>query len=237
MNAVVKQSEKSAYERLKRRHQKFVDQIVDGKTVGDAALAVGSRCRSPKHVGHRWLQRQEIKDAVAERTAIAIHDAGVHSLEVMRQSLAIATSDVRRLFDAEGALRHPKDLDDATAAAIASIEVEEVSTGGREGTRFKYKFWDKGKANDRLGQYCKLWDAAKSTVNVDARSVHLHGGESGALRAVAELGRSIAAIGAGLSVQAADPNGPVLPVALRDEPKGRGASVDAGADSRSAGAT
>ena len=98
----------------------------------------------------------------------------------------------------------------------------------------KDKFWDKVKANDRLGQFVKLWEQRATNVNVDARSVTLNvdRGSEDAIRALDDIGRQIAALGSGQAPALPNPHGSVLPAALCDGQEGRGTSVDDGEDSR-----
>jgi len=242
MNAVVehKPEEKSAYERLPRRYRRFVDEYVcGGKTATDAIRAAGSKSKHARTIACRLLRQPDIAAAVQERTSQVVADIGVRHERVARELYWIATCDPRKLVNGEGVAIPLHELPEEVAACIAAVDVENISINGETGVRYKYKFWDKTKALDKLGQYLKLWDTKGPTVNVDARSVtnntvHVGGGE--AIRSVADLGRAIATIGASQSLSSPDPNGPVLPAPVRAEPKGRGTSVDAGEDSGSAGA-
>jgi hypothetical protein len=279
VNAVVNQPPKSAYDSLKRREQRFVDAYVPGRTGAEAMRLMGYKGSQPERRAWRWLQRPEIAAAVEEREQYYLAEMAVRAERILRETMAIATADPRKLVWQEGEqlpvwteaniprygpgderpegmevgdimrgheLGQPRvrvgdrkalqDLDDATAAALAGVDVEEVSTGGRFGMRYKYKFWDKNKALDKLGQFRKLWDAKQQTVNVDARSVTnntVNVGGVEAVRSVADLGRAIATIGASQSLPLPDPNGSLLPAPVRAEPQGRGTPVDAGADSGS----
>lgn len=241
MNAVVEQStkpEKSAYERLPRRCRRFVDEWVGGKNAVESIKAAGYKGLFPHQAAAKFRRRSEIAAAIAERERYAASEAGARHVTVVRELQRIATCDPRKLVNGEGVLLQLHELPDDIAACISSVEVEDISTNGETGTRYKYKFWDKNKALDKLGQYLKLWDAKGPTVNVDARSVTVNavgGAEalSGAVRLLEQV-RSIATVA---TATAGDPNGSVLPAAVRDESAGRGASVDAGADSGSPGAT
>jgi hypothetical protein len=240
MNDIVehKPIPRSAYDRLPRRYKRFIDELVSGSTVTDAMRAAGSKSRHARTIGHRLLKSQEMQDALRERTHQAVLDMGVRHERVVQELYWVATCDPRKLVNGEGVPIKLQDLPADIAACIASIDIEDISINGASGTRYKYKFIDKTKALDKLGVYLKLWDAKQTNVNVDARSVTLNapGGPealSGAIRLL-EQARSIAApVTAALS----DTDRSVLPAALRDEPKRRGASVDAGEDSGSSGAT
>jgi hypothetical protein len=237
MNAVVEHipDENSAYDRLSRRHRRFVDAYVAGATGAEAVRQAKCKTSHPRNLAYQLLQVPEIRAAIDERERQLVADIGVRHERVLRELYAIATADPRRFSDENGAAIPLHRLPPELAAAIAAVDVENISINGESGTRYKYKLWDKNKALDKLGQYLKLWDTKGPTVNVDARSVtnntvHVGGGE--AIRSVADLGRAIAAIGTGQGVSSPDTNGSVLPAPVRAEPAGRGTSVDAGPHTR-----
>lgn len=62
---------------------------------------------------------------------------------LLRESHRVAHSDVRNIFHPDGKIKLPHELDDDTAHAIASFEIDEYG-------RVKYKFWDKSPASERL---------------------------------------------------------------------------------------
>lgn len=226
-------STKSAYSRLPRRYRRFVDEYVTGKSGTDSILAAGCKSQHARTVASRLLRKPDIQAALEERTREVVADAGVRHERVVRELYAIATLDPRNVVDPETGIAVPLErMDAATAAAISSVEVENISINGETGTRYKYRFWDKGKALDKLGQYLKLWDAARTHVNVDARSVTVHGADSDAVRRVDEFVRRIATQG---GAAASGANGPVLPAPLCDGAGGRGSPVDADPHPGSAG--
>ena len=232
MQTLPAESKTSVYDKLPRRLKRFVDQYVIGGTAASAIQLAGYKGRYPHGVAHKWLKKPMLRAAVEEATERHLADVGVRQVTVLRQMHAIATSDIAKLFNEDGTLKQPHELDEATRAAIASFEVEEVSTGGREGTRYKYKFWDKVKANDRLGQFVKLWEARATNVNVDARSVTINAGAGAeeAIRALADIGRQIAALGAGEITAPADQDRSVLPAEICDGEAGHRTPVDGGED-------
>lgn len=177
------------------------------------------------------LQRPYLAQAVEERTKAYLDEIGVRHERIVRELYAIATVDPRKLEDENGKAIPLHKLDDATAAAISGVDVENISINGETGTRYKYKFWDKNKALDKLGQYRKLWDTKGPTVNVDARSVTVNAtGGAEALQEAIRLLEQARAIAAPIAATLSDTDGSVLPAAVRDEPPRRRASLDAGED-------
>jgi phage terminase small subunit len=230
--------EKSAYEQLKRREQRFVDYYVCGKSAAECMRLVNKSLRpdSCRVMAHRLLQRDDIRAAIRERTAEAIHDAGAAIVEVVRHQAACATSDASKLANPDGTHKAPHELDEQTRLAVRSFDIEEVSTGGRTGTRYKYQLWDKGKAGEFIGKTLGYIQAPASTVNVDARSVTVNnGGGDAALRAVSELQQRLADIArrAGASIPHQD--GPVLPAEGDHGAGGHGAPLDVRPDQGSGG--
>lgn len=220
------------------RERRFVDEyICNGLAAGPAMIAIGYKGKKPHAVGRQWLQRGRVSDACIERRHQLLDDLGVRSERVIRELFAVATLDPRKLVDTSprgpddepGARLKPlEELDSATAAAISSIEVENISINGRVGTRYKYRFNDKIKALDRLGQFLDLWGSSSGTsINIDNRRVEVnqHVGGTEALRAVNELIGRVAAIGTPSADAPPHPHGSLLPVEVRDVSPGHGASV------------
>ncbi len=233
MQAVIQANRtKSAYDGLPRRLKRFVDHYVIGGTAAQASRESGYKGKYSHVVGHKWLKRPEIKAAIEEATDRYVADVGVRQISVLKQMHAIASVDPRKVEDENGNPIPLHLLDEATAAAISAVEIEEVSSNGETGKRYKYKFWDKVKANDRLGQFVKLWEARATNVNVDARSVNVNvdSGSAEAIRLLADIGCQIAALGAGEVTAPADPNGSLLPAPVRDGEARHRTSVDAETD-------
>ena len=227
--AVPAKREKSAYERLKRRERRFVDQYVIGCSAAEALRQCGYKGLHPNAIAHKWLKKPDVAAAVDERTEQHLLDTTARKHKTLEQVISIAYADPRKVVHPETGKAVPlEQMDAATAAAISSVEVENISIDGESGTRYKYRFWDKGKALDRLGQWQRLWDAPGTKVNVDARSVTVNndGGGDAALRAVSEMQQRLADIArrAGASIPHQDR--PVLPAESDHGAGGHGTSLD-----------
>jgi phage terminase small subunit len=75
----------------------------------------------------------EVQNATAQKQKEPAELAGkcdVTAEKVIREVAALAFSDVRKLFNTDGSLKLIHELDDVTAAAIASIEVDEIKADG-----------------------------------------------------------------------------------------------------------
>ncbi len=87
--------------------------------------------------------------------------ADVTQAMVVRELASIAFFDVRKLFNGDGSLKRVQELDDATAAALASIEVVDIGPGGQMELSKKFKSPEKLKALDLLGTHLGMF--AKKT--------------------------------------------------------------------------
>ena len=86
----------------------------------------------------------------------AQHDSVTQEM-VVRELAGIAFFDIRKLFNDDGSLKRVQDLDCATAAAIASIEVVEIGPGGQLELGKKFKSPEKLKALDLLGTHLGMF--------------------------------------------------------------------------------
>lgn len=223
--------EQSAFDRLPRRQKRFVEQYVIGCSGAEAMRQCGYKGLHPNAIANKWLRRPEIAAAVEERTGDHLRDVSARKHKTLEQVTAIAYADPRKVVDPETGMavpleRMPADI----AAAISSVEVENISINGETGTRYKYRFWDKNKALEKLGQWQKLWDSPGAKVNVDARSINVNASGEGVLRAVDDLLARASAVGVLATDTQADPNGLVLPAPVRDGQAGHRSPVDAGED-------
>lgn len=147
------------------RRQAFVDAyICNGRNATQAAITAGYSAKTAGAAASRLLTDVKIAEQVAARTA-ALQVKGHLTVERTLQEVArLAYFDPRKIYDEHGKLLSVHHLDDDTAAAISSVEVEATFTGqgeARKVTGFtkKMKFLNKGPALDmamrHLGMYEK----------------------------------------------------------------------------------
>ena len=76
---------------------------------------------------------------------------------VLAEEARIAFADPRAVYGPDGEPLPPHCLDEDTARALAAMEVvETASKAGGSTVRYKYKFWDKRAALDRLARHLGL---------------------------------------------------------------------------------
>jgi phage terminase small subunit len=128
------------------------------------AAARATRPDSVRPNGKAVLDRPHVQQELRRRL-VSLHErADISAERVMVETARIAFADPRRLFDPNGRVLSPHELDDATAAAIKSIKVASRTVKDEDGTEYveraiDYQFVDKGQALDKLHKHFGLYEA------------------------------------------------------------------------------
>jgi len=125
----------------------------------DAAIKAGYSKKSAAQVASRLLTYAKVQDIIKELNAELKERAIVTKEEIARELYKIGFSDIRKIFDENSRLLPIQDLTDEAAAALASVEVDQLwgmSPDGRIeiGDTKKVKLFDKLKA---LAQLTELY--------------------------------------------------------------------------------
>jgi phage terminase small subunit len=137
--------------RLSDKQRVFVRAYAQNPNATRAARAAGYSAHTAKQQGSRLLSYAAIRaaiDVILRRT----DQAAEISIERVKKEVArIAFGDRRKLWNEDGSLKMPHELDDEAAALLASLETEELHAGRGEERREiglvrKVKTWDKGRA-------------------------------------------------------------------------------------------
>jgi phage terminase small subunit len=166
-----------------RRRELFVEAYVtNGGNATQAAISAGFPVKSASSRGHEYVKDREIFAEIERRRAETLADAkeitGLSVERTLREVARLAYFDPRKLYHEDGRLKAIHELDDDTAAAVASVEVDEIGVEGTViGHTKKIKHWDKNaaleKAMKHLGQY-----EADNDQKPPAAEIHLPGVKS-----------------------------------------------------------
>lgn len=166
--ATVSQAQES---KAQANHRRFVEEyIANGRNGKRAYMAVYPRAgeRTAAVEASALLTKPNVQELVAERENQLLDELNVTQLRIVREAARLAFVDVRKLYDESGNLKQPHELDDDTAAALASIDTEELFEGrgdDREhvGRLRKVKLFDKGASIERLMKYLGLFKDKDAT--------------------------------------------------------------------------
>jgi phage terminase small subunit len=108
--------------------------------------------------GRYALRNPKVAAYIDKRVGPYMRARGVERGRILEEMRRIALFDVRKLYHEDGALKEPQELDDETAAAVLSLEVEEEYAGrGDEreniGRVRKYKAINKEKTLALLAEH------------------------------------------------------------------------------------
>lgn len=140
----------SAYAKLRRRRQLFVDAYVRSGNGTEAALAIGYSPKAPHVAATKLLANIEVKAAVLERQQEAIERAGVRNARVLEEIAKLAFASLVDLRREDGTAYTFKDLPPQLLAGADGIDfnpdgtLKSVRLAKRDGLRM-------------LGQYLKLF--------------------------------------------------------------------------------
>jgi phage terminase small subunit len=141
---------------LTAKQEAFATACTRGENASDAYRAAYDCLRmSPKTINEaacRLLANSKVAARIAKLREPAMKAARLEIEETLRQLACVLRSDARRLFRPDGSLIPVHELDDATAAAISSIELDD------QGRLKKIRLWSKTDAIDKAMRHLGLFE-------------------------------------------------------------------------------
>ena len=109
--------------------------------------------------GRKCLSKQEVKDALKEWREQIELDTNITLKRVMLEESCVAFCDPIDLFTKTGTMLSPDKLPERVRRAISGIDVIETTTkDGVLQTKYKYRFWDKGRSLERISKHLGLYE-------------------------------------------------------------------------------
>jgi len=134
---------------LRPKQCRFVEEYVVDFNGAQAAIRAGCSQKTARQIGQKLLTKVDIIEAIQKRMERLTTQCELKTELVLRQLARICFLDPRKLFDRKGKLLNLAQLDDDTAAAVASVETT--------GSTTKVRFWSKIEALNLAGRYLKLF--------------------------------------------------------------------------------
>jgi phage terminase small subunit len=143
---------------LTPKQARFVEEYVICLNATKAAEVAGYSKRTADKQGTQLLAIPSIAKAIQAKQEKLEKKSELKAERVLNEIARLAFSDLRKAFDERGGLKPVHELDDDTAAAVASIEVieERNKEGEIIGFTKKLKLWDKNKAIDNACKHLGL---------------------------------------------------------------------------------
>lgn len=149
-----------------QRRTLFVEAyIANGQNGTQAAISAGYSPKTAHAQACRLLKRAEILAAIKARLDAGLTAASLTTDRVLQELSRIALFDPRKLFHEDGSMKQLRELDDDTAAALASVELAVTKGAGSNGKpsllddgTLKFRFTDKNAALEKAMKYHGLFD-------------------------------------------------------------------------------
>lgn len=119
--------------KLTAKQQRFVDEYLVDLNASAAARRAGYSAKTAGQIGERLLKKVEVRQALAEAIKARRERTHITQDRVLRELSRIAFFDIRRLYNADGTLKRPDQLDDEAAAGLAGVDVVEQMTYSADG--------------------------------------------------------------------------------------------------------
>lgn len=139
--------------------------VANGRNATKAAKDAGFSEATAFAQGYKLLREPGVIERIAVLTAEQQQEHKMTAESVLEQLAAIVHFDVRKVYRPDGSLKDASELDDATAYAISSIEVDteteydakgEKSAGKTVTATTKVKIFDKNSALDKAMRHFGL---------------------------------------------------------------------------------
>lgn len=151
--------------------------IANGNNGTKAAIAAGFSPNGADVQACRMLVKPRIAAAIAARQAELAAKFRLTTEDVLNELRRMVHVDPRKFFNADGSLKKITDMDDDCAAALASVETDEIFVDGAAiGQTRKVKFWDKNSAIEKAMKHLGLFEkdnkqkyADMTDAQIDAR--------------------------------------------------------------------
>ena len=147
---------------LTPQQEKFAQLVAEGNNQSAAyrkayPKSLAWKQESVAVAGAKLMALANVSQMVGDLRKKVSEKSVVSQESVIKELQRIAFFDIRKLFNVDGTLKRVTELDDDTAAAIASIEVVDIGADGQLVLSKKFKTSEKLKALDLIGTHLGMF--------------------------------------------------------------------------------
>jgi phage terminase small subunit len=149
---------------VQARHDAFARAFkLNGGNAKQAAIAAGYKPTNAHTIGFQLAERLKLREAARTHEQRILEKNALTQERVLEELKRIVFADPRKFYDKNGRLKPIHELDDATASALASIDVDSLYAGRGPkkklaGTTTKIRMHDKLAAIDKAMRYLGLFE-------------------------------------------------------------------------------
>jgi phage terminase small subunit len=132
---------------LPAKRQRFVEEYLIDLNATQAAIRAGYSAKTAGSIGEEILKKPEIQEAIQAAMKARSERTEITADRVLKELGRIAFFDIRKLYNDDGTLKKPNELDDEAAAVVSGVDVVEMQTGEKDALPLYTK---KVKVNDKI---------------------------------------------------------------------------------------
>ena len=141
---------------LNPKQKRFVNEYLLDLNATAAAARAGY---SDPNYGRQLLTNSNVSEAIQARRTNLSRSLEITQERVLDELACIAFFDLRRLFNYDGSFIPLKDLPKDVTRVLAAIDIIEIfDREGNRAVKYKYRFYDKVKALDKLSKHLGLYN-------------------------------------------------------------------------------
>ncbi len=160
----------------------FCKEYLKDLNATQSAIRAGYSEKTAQEQSSRLLSNVMVQSEIQRSFDKRANKIEVNADFVLGELLKLANSDLRKLFNDDGALKPQSEWPDDIAVAVSSVEIDEIWEGfGADrvviGQNKKVKFWDKTKSLEMLGRHLKLFTDKIEVAGLDSLAADLQAAE------------------------------------------------------------
>lgn len=137
--------------KLTPKQARFVEEYLIDLNATQAAIRSGYSKKTARQIGEQNLSKLDIATEISAAQQKRSARTEITQDRVLQELARIAFFDIRKLYNSDGSMKAPHDLDDDAAAVLSGVDVVEEFSGRGEdreqiGVTKKAKVFDKGSA-------------------------------------------------------------------------------------------
>lgn len=165
---------------LTPKQEQFCQEYLIDLNAKQAAIRAGYSAKTADVIGCENLVKPNVKARIQELQKVRAAKVEISQERVLKEYARLSFSDIRKLYNDNGRLKSVQDLDDDTAAAIGSIDVQitKIADDKFESVK-KYKMADKKGALDSVARHLGMFGSDSLEHKVLVKIVDLTGKKDG----------------------------------------------------------
>jgi phage terminase small subunit len=144
--------------RLTKKQARFIEEYLIDLNATQAAIRAGYSVKTAGEIGHENLKKPQIQVEIDKAIKARSKRVQITQDRVLKEYACLAFFDPRKMFNDNGSLKLLKDMDDDTAAALSSFEIDITKLDDKvETSTAKLKFWDKLRGLNDLAKHLGMF--------------------------------------------------------------------------------